>query len=185
MNTSFTYDEIAAQHKELAQMLGLPTLDVIGEIAACEEALAHAHEEIGDTPIAIDAAAHPRPLGLARLLLEHNFKVTEVYLDFVSEEDASAAAWLHDNAPQVQLSSIIMPDLRIAPRTREREVLAIGQKAAWFTGTSHFVNIVEGAGLWGFSGIRNMAELMREAWAHEKDTRDLVPRKGLGCPSCF
>jgi len=183
--SSFTYDEIAAQHKELAQTLQLPALDAIGEIAACEEALAHARAEIGDAPIAIDAAAHPRPLGLARLLLEHNFKVTEVYLDFVSEEDAPAAAWLHDNAPQVQLSSIVMPDLRVASRTREQEVLAIGQKAAWFTGTSHFVNIVEGAGLWGFSGIRNMAELMREAWAHEKDTRDLVPRKGLGCPSCF
>ncbi|MBR1830165.1 MAG: hypothetical protein IJ781_11830, partial [Atopobiaceae bacterium] len=160
-------------------------IDIAAERAACEEALEQTREAIGDTPIAIDAAAHPRPLGLTRLLLAHGFNVTEVYLDAISDEEADAAAWLHDNASQVQLSSIVMPDLRVASRTRVRDVLAIGQKAAWFTGTSHFVNIVEGAGLWGFSGIRAMAELMRDAWAHEKDTRDLVPRKGLGCPSCF
>lgn len=182
---SFDYDEIAAQHEQLAKELKVDPIDIAAERAACEEALEQTREAIGDTPIAIDAAAHPRPLGLARLLLAHGFNVTEVYLDAISDEEADAAAWLHDNAPQVQLSSIVMPDLRVASRTRDRDVLAIGQKAAWFTGTSHFVNIVEGAGLWGFSGIRAMAELMRDALAHEKDTRDLVPRKGLGCPSCF
>ena len=53
----------------------------------------------------------------------------------------------------------------------ESDVLAIGQKAAWFTGTRHFVNLVEGAGLYGFDGIRRMAELMTEAWQEEKRSR--------------
>jgi hypothetical protein len=122
---------------------------------------------------------------MAQLLASHGFNVTEVYLDAVSAEDAPALDWLHSNAPQVELSAIVAPELRVAPRNRERELLAIGQKAAWFTGTRHFVNIVEGEGLWGFAGIRSLAELMREAWSCEKDVRDLVPRKGLGCVSCL
>lgn len=181
----FDYQEIRAQHEMLEAALGLPALDIEGEIARCEEALAAAHDAIGDVSLAIDAAAHPRPLGLARLLLEHGFAVREVYLDGVMDEEAPALAWLREHAPEVELSSIVLPELRVAPRTRERTHLAIGPKAAWFTGTTHFVNIVEGAGLWGFAGIRTLAQLLVDAWEHEKDTRDLIPRKGLGCPSCF
>ena len=91
---------------------------------------------------------------------------------------------LRAHAPQVQLSSIVLPELRVASRTREQKVLAIGPKAAWVNSTDRFVNMVEGGGLWGFAGICTMARLMREAWAEPKDTRDLVPRKGLGCVSC-
>ena len=32
----------------------------------CEEALFHAHQIIGDTPVAVDYLFHPRPLGLAK-----------------------------------------------------------------------------------------------------------------------
>ena len=159
--------------------------DKSAEVARCEEELAKTFDAVGDAPIAIDASAHPRPLGLARLLVEHGFNVREVYLDAVTDEDAPALTWLQTHAPEVQLSSIVLPELRIASRERPERTLAIGQKAAWFCGTQHFVNIVEGAGLWGYAGIRAMARLMREAWATPKDTRDLVPRKGLGCASCF
>jgi hypothetical protein len=37
--------------------------------------------------------------------------------------------------------------------------------------------------MWGFSGIGKMAALMEDAYKNAKDTRDLVPRKGLGCES--
>ena len=182
---SFDFEEIAAEHAQLAEALGLAAIDVTSEIEACKQALAQALAIIGQTPIAIDASAHPRPLGLARLLLESGFDVREVYLDAVMGEEEPALPWLREHAPKVELSSIILPDLRVAERTREQEVLAIGQKAAWFTGSSHFVNLVEGGGLWGFDGVRRMAALMVDAFEHEKDPRDLIPRKGLGCPSCF
>ena len=48
-----------------------------------------------------------------------------------------------------------------------------------------FVNLVEGAGLYGFDGIRKVAGLMIEAWQEEKDTEDLIIRKGWGCESCI
>ena len=49
----------------------------------------------------------------------------------------------------------------------------------------HFVNLVEGAGLYGFDGIRKVAGLMIEAWQEEKDPEDLIIRKGWGCESCI
>ena len=64
-------------------------------------------------------------------------------------------------------------------------MLALGQKAAWFTGSRHFVNMVQGAGLYGFDGIRRLAHLMVEAARKEKETPDLVIRKGWGCESCI
>ena len=47
------------------------------------------------------------------------------------------------------------------------------------------VNMVQGGGLYGFDGIRRTAELMAEAFTEEKDTEDLVVRKGWGCESCI
>ena len=182
---SFSCGEIMAQEELLCEALSLPLPDFADEIRRCDEALAQAREEIGGAPIAIDASAHPRPLGLARLLLEHGFHVTEVYLDAVSGEEEGDLAWLRENAPELALSSIILPEMRVAPRFRPEKTLAVGQKAAWFTGSEHFVNLVQGGGLWGFAGVRSMARLMLEAWREKKDARDLIPRKGWGCESCI
>lgn len=173
---SFDYDEIAGEHDELRVALRLPAVDHADQISRCEEALAAARTCIGDAPIAIDSSLHPRPLGLARLLLEHGFRVEEVYLDGVSGEEVAALDWLREHAPHVQLSSIVLPELRVAPREREAKTLALGQKAAWFCGTPYFVNLVEGGGLWGYAGIRNLARLMCEAWTTSKNTRDQIGR---------
>ena len=75
--------------------------------------------------------------------------------------------------------------MRVLPRHTEEKVLAIGQKAAWFSGSSYFVNMVQGGGLWGFDGIRRTLELMTEALLEEKDPEDLIIRKGWGCESCI
>ena len=182
---TFDYDEIEAQERRLCAALDLPLPDFAAERAACDEELARTRELVGSVPVAVDAVVHPRPLGLAHLLLAHGVEVTEVYLDGVNGEEEAELAWLRENAPDVQLSSTILPDLRVAPRTRDTAMLAIGPKAAWFCGSGHFVNMVFGGGLWGFAGVRTMARLMREAWLAEKDVRDLVPRKGLGCVSCI
>ena len=47
------------------------------------------------------------------------------------------------------------------------------------------MNIVEGGGLFGFDGIRRMAGLMEEAFSVERDARDYIQQKGLGCESCL
>lgn len=199
---SFDYDEIIRQWKTLEQAVGENVEEVEGiedtdmhmeksleritkrEIALCESALEQARKVVGDVPIMIDHTFHPRPLELAKLLLTHGFSVTRIYLDAVNPEEKDTFEWLKEQYPELEYEPTIRPEMRMKPRN-ESDVLAIGQKAAWFTGTRHFVNLVEGAGLYGFDGIRRTAELMTEAWQEEKDPEDLIIRKGWGCESCI
>lgn len=62
-----------------------------------------------------------------------------------------------------------------------KKPLPIGQKAAYFTGSPYFVNVVEGGGMYGFDGIGRMARLIAEAFSEKKDMRGLIQIKGLGC----
>lgn len=184
----FGYGEIERHMRELAEALCLPELSAEAlerEKRACEEALFAARREIGDMPIAIDYLFHPRPLGLARLLLSHGFKVETVYLDSISPEEEEDFRWLREHKPDLKLTATIQVKMRVLPRSTGREVLAIGQKAAWFSGSRHFVNIVQGGGLYGFDGIRRLAKLMTEAFREEKDTENLVIQKGWGCDCCL
>lgn len=194
--SSFDYDEICRELHDFANVLGQidgetkkitsEEMDVFchEEIRLCEESLEQLHDIIGNIPIAIDYMAHPRPLGLAKLLLTHGFYVKEIYLDSISQEEKTEFLWLQENNPELLLKATIQTKMRVLPRASEEKILAVGQKAAWFTGSRNFVNIVQGAGLWGFDGIRRMTELMRDAFLEEKDTEDLIVRKGWGCESC-
>lgn len=180
---SFSYEETDRMEQQLASALGLVRLDGEQERNACEQALTEAKKAVGDMPIAIDYTLHPRPLGLARLLLSHGFRVERVYLDAVTGEEQEDFRWLRTHFPALMLCATTQPQLRMQPRVPDAPVLALGQIAAWAEGTPFFVNLVEGGGLWGYDGIRTMAGYMIEAAKTKKDTRDLVPRKGLGCES--
>ena len=140
---------------------------------------------LGETEIAIDYTATPAPMSLARCLLEHGFRVTRIYADSIAADDQEAFCWLQEHAPDIELYATVQVKLRVLPRETEKPTLAIGQKAAYFTGTKHFVNIVEGGGMYGFDGLRRLAELMEEAYRTERDARDFIQQKGLGCDSCL
>ena len=75
--------------------------------------------------------------------------------------------------------------MRVEPRQSREKTLAIGQKAAYFTGSAYFVNLVEGGGLSGFAGIAHLAGRMREAFLRPKDTQRLIEQKGFGCGCCL
>jgi hypothetical protein len=200
---SFDYGLIEAQLTEMAEFLQMEPMDIQTQRQAAEAALCEAKRIIGDTPVAIDYTVHPRTLGLARLLLAHGFCVDRVYIDSVNREEEADFLWLKEHAPQLILSATVHVKKRVTARGRgvqsaqvpepcpsdnntdSRKVLAIGQKAAWFERTEFFVNLVSGGDLYGFSGVRRMAELMVEAFQAPKDTEDIVPRKGWGCESCI
>ena len=168
--------------------MGLPELteaELTREQKSCESALAAAKDLIGDMSVVLDYLYHPRPLGLAKLLLIHGFNVKAVYLDGISPEEKDAFDWLQECAPELELIATIQVKMRVLPRGGEKEVLAIGQKAAYFSRSRHFVNLVQGEGLYGFDGIRRTAELMMEAYREEKDTEQLVVQKGWGCECCL
>ncbi len=122
-----------------------------------------------------------RPLSLARLLLSPDFNVTAVYADSFTAEEKDDFAWLQTFYPALPVFATVQVKMRVLPRETSEKTLAIGQKAAYFTGTPYFVNTVECGGYYGFSGIRKLLSLMEEAFLQEKDTRKLIQIKGWGC----
>jgi len=177
-------DEIRENLDRLADALSFPKQDYKTEIAASERALSDALQVIGDTPIAIDYTATPRPLGLARLLAEHGFHVERVYLDAINGEEKADFDWLRENRPELTLYATVHAKMRFLSRSTDEKIIAIGQKAAYFTGTANFVNIIEGGGMYGFDGIQRLAGLLTDACQNEKDTRKLIQIKGWGCGCC-
>ena len=210
-----SYEGIIEAHRTLRNAIrgggGKPGSDrnafYARERAACEAALQDLSALIGDTAVAIDYSSHPRPLGMARLLLEAGISVRRVYLDVFSPEEEGDFELLRREFPSLEITATMQAEERLfrgkelegfreaAGEIREiREIrktgdpkepitLAIGQKAAWFEQTPHFVNMIEGGGLWGFEGIRSLCRRIGEAYMTEKDFEEIVPRKGLGCLS--
>ena len=139
---------------------------------------------IGNTPVAIDYTVAPKPLSLARFLLDNGINVKTVYLDVIDGSEEEDFNYLSKKYPELFLHSTIHVGDRRLVRS-EGKVLAVGQKAAWFEGTEYFVNMIEGGGLYGYAGITEFIKLMEDAFVNAKDLRDIVPRKGLGCRSCI
>ena len=182
---SYGYGEIRQSIRHLAETFSLPLPDLTAEEAAAEAALQKSKAVLHDTPIAIDYTATPRPLGLARLLLEHGFCVDAVYGDSFIPEEKEDFSWLQENAPALKLYATVHAKMGLLPHNAalhsQGRFLAIGQKAAYFSGTRHFVNLLEGGGLWGFRGICALAKAIQDAMTEEKDTKAIIQVKGWGC----
>ena len=184
---SYDFDEIDRNLAKLADALGIDAPDWTEAKTNAFRALEHAREVAGDFEVEIDYTATPRPVGLALLLAERGFRVTRVYTDAMIEEERPAFERLRTLAPELLLTATVHAKMRFAGKGvhEHAPVLAIGQKAAYFSGTRHFVNIVAGGGMYGFDGVARLAALIEDAATHEKDTETVIQHKGLGCRSCL
>jgi hypothetical protein len=180
LETSFSYERIEQSLEKLINRFHLHNHDYMQLERDADTALMHAHEMIGDTPVAIDYAAVSQPLQLAQLLLSHDFNVKRIYMDHVLPGDEEALAWLKEYRADLAVYSAVNFQSRFIPRT-EHDTLAVGQKAAYFSGTDRFVNIVENGDLWGFSGICRLAAMMEDAFINRKNMREVIQVKAWGC----
>ena len=71
--------------------------------------------------------------------------------------------------------------MRFSPRRFPDGLVAIGQKAAWFTGAKHMVNLIEGGPYWGHGGVAGLARRLAAAAEHEADVASIIRIKGYGC----
>lgn len=182
---SFNYDEIDNGYRALAEALGKPAPDFSFKREECDRALKETKDLIGDTPISIDFAFCPRPLGLARMLLDAGFNVEKVYLDAISGEEKNDYLYLQQAFPNLTLHPTVHAKMRFMASKEPTKTLAIGQKAAYFANTNHFVNVVEGGGMHGYQAVLQTLQYMREAFLEEKDMRSLIQVKGMGCEGCI
>lgn len=185
LSNSFAYDEIISNLHAAADALALPKASYDEDVALCEQALAATRSRIGTMPVAIDSAAVFRPFSLAKLLLQHGFCVQRIYTDGIGSEDADDFFWVQEHYPDIVLYSMRHAKMRRIDRRTDVPMLAVGQKAAYFTGTTHFVNIAENGGLRDFTGIRTLLDWMADACRTEKDARRYINLKGWGCRSCI
>lgn len=180
---SYDYDEINSTLNTLRDLLGLPEKIYEEKRQMCDKALENVRQTLGGAPVEIDYTATPRPLSLARLLLTHGINVTRLYCDSFSAAEKSDLEFLQKNFPDIDVYATVQVKMRELDRCRSCKTLAIGQKAAYFGSSPYFINIVQGGGLYGYSGIIKLCEMITDAWSHEKDTKNLIQIKGMGC-SC-
>ena len=105
--------------------------------------------------------------------------------DTVTGEDKGAFDFLKANYPELKLYPTVHAAMRFHSPGERSDFVAIGQKAAHFTNTPHFVNVVEGGGMLGYQAVLKTMELLEEAAREEKDLRSLIQIKGMGCGGCI
>lgn len=185
VSSSWDMEEIENHLQAVASRLHIECPSYAAEKEQCEKALAQTRQCLGQMPIAVDYTAVMRPFSLARLLLTYGFWVERIYADGANPEDAEDFYWIQAHYPQLQLYATRHADMRCLARTTAQPMLAIGQKAAYFTGTKHFVDMAEGGGLRDYAGILRLAALMQDAYHTEKEAKPYISRKGWGCTSCL
>lgn len=187
---SYSLEEIEQNLTHVAHSLDIPLPDLSHDKAHVSTALAETLACVGNRPITLDYTLTARPLSLARLLLEHGFSLTTLYLDAFSPCEEADYHWLREHAPTLAIHPTLAPSLRLAHIRAQSApngdtVLALGQKAAYFSGTNFFVNCVADGGLFDYAGICRLLARIREAHSKPKDRRTILQIKGLGLPSCL
>lgn len=193
LSFSFDFDELEDNYRKLAAALETEKPDFSGLQKKADEAMLRAKEVIGDTPVAVDYTFTFRILSFARMLLEYGFRVTEIYADAFASEDEENFRWIREHFPDMIISATNRPEMRFLYHgddagdggTERPRVLAVGQKAAYFTRTDYFVNVAESGGYYGYDGIIRIADLMIDAWKNKKDRKSIIQKKGYGCESCL
>lgn len=182
---SYSYAEIKSNLSSLAQLIGDCAPDVQLMEQRAQDAIDHALQVLGDTPIVIDYTATSRPLGLAWYLLDQGFNVIKIYADTIAPDEEGTLHDLKDHYPDLLLHATVHYDCRLDTRSLANEysgyLLAIGQKAAYYSGTQYFVNLIENSGYYGFDGITRLANLMVEAMLAPAPVREISAVKGWGC----
>ena len=179
-------EEIEENYRTLAAALDLPTPDFSAEKEAANEALASLRREIGETPVVLDYTASPRILSLARRLLEAGIRVERIFADSFIPGDRADFEFLRSRFPELPITPTLHVSMRFPEEGRgSGKCLGVGQKAAFFTGTPHFADLVWGRGFYGFAGVRKIAELIADAFRVPKDLPQTIRHKGWGCESCL
>lgn len=169
----------------LAELTGIPLWDTTAEKSAARTALAQAADALAGRPVAICQTATTRPVALARRLVESGIRVTDLYCDSFLPADKTDFEILRQKAPCILVHPTTVPEMRFAtPAEKRDDIVAIGQKAAFFTGATHMLNMIEGGPWWGHGGVRSLALALAAAAREPVDVDRIISVKGYGCNGC-
>ncbi len=169
----------------LAELTGIPLWDTTAEKSAARTALAQAADALAGRPVAICQTATTRPVALARRLVESGIRVTDLYCDSFLSADKTDFEILRKKAPDILVHPTTVPEMRFAtPAEKRDDIVAIGQKAAFFTGATHMLNMIEGGPWWSHGGVRSLALALAAAAREPVDVDRIISVKGYGCNGC-
>ena len=169
----------------LAELTGIPLWDTTAEKSAARTALAQAADALAGRPVAICQTATTRHVALARRLVESGIRVTDLYCDSFLPADKTDFEILRKKAPGILVHPTTVPEMRFAtPAEKRDDIVAIGQKAAFFTGATHMLNMIEGGPWWGHGGVRSLALALAAAAREPVDVDRIISVKGYGCNGC-
>ncbi len=183
LSNVFDYDKIDEDMKYACECMQIPIKDedrISFERKQTEFKIQQLKSLIKDTMISIDQSAIEYPLSLALFLGQHDIKVHSIFLDALQEDDSVLQQLIKIN-PNIQIYPIESCLMRQIKRETTSNVIAIGQQAAYFLNTSHFVNIIFQASMYGYKGIQHLCTLIEEAYENQKDIQSMVTYKGWRC----
>lgn len=171
--TSFQPVCIRENYEKLAKKLCVDCPDLATYEARCEDALKETVEFLNGMPIVIDEGAILRPFDLAKVLLENGFNVTHIFQQKVLPTDKENYNWVIENYPEVNIMQPRNPKVTLFEKFNE-ESLAIGYSAAYVTGAFHVVDINGQHGLYGYNGLIELLEMMRNASMEKADLKKII-----------
>ncbi|MGH4038726.1 MAG: nitrogenase component 1 [Sphaerochaeta sp.] len=178
----YRFDEIKENNKKLEEIFGtsIDTYDIETKI---KKQLLELKDLLNGWSISIDYTATYRAFNLARLFEENGIDVNTLYVESVADDDKEDYEWLKENKLNLKLISPSHPGSIFIHKegSGNDNVLAIGQKAAFFEGTDHFVNLIEGSGYQGFDGLSHLLSDVSDAFYNVKDTKSIISVKAWGC----
>ncbi len=189
--------ETTASIRQLLTAMDLTAASMPDTMLAChrEDAasgLAALKAEIGSLPIAIDYTFTHCLFSMARALIEAGLNVVRLYADACLPEEAEDFQWLQQHSPDLEIYSAKQADMRFAVTADAlaaaqepdppRRILALGQKAAYYTASPYFVSVIESGGAFGLSGLADLSQEMLQASRTPKNLEKTISPKGWRGP---
>ena len=183
LRPGYSYEEYDQDLREVSRLLGIspPSKEELeGLKTNVEDKVEETRRLLDGMPVSVDYTAVDCPLELALYLIRHGFRVESVYVDVFTERQEIFEK-LKETAPDLKIYQTSGWNMRQMDRHREEKILCIGQKAAYFNDSDHFVNVIENEGMYGYQGILTLMDHMVQAYKEEKPMKELVQIKGWGC----
>ncbi len=185
LSFSFQEEELDRGYQKLAKALHIDAPDFSEEKKQMRQALLATKELVKETPFALDYTFTFKTLSFAKLLLDNGFCLERIYVDAFVEEERDLFEEIKEDYPSLAILPTNQPAMRFCHEDAQGKVIALGEKAAYFEGTNHFVQVVESGGYFGYQGIVKICQMIQEAYLVEKERKTRIQRKGFRCESCL
>lgn len=171
--TTFKLDEIKKNYETLAKFFGVQCPDVTAYEEACKKALKETREHLKDMPIVISGESIIRPFDFAKTLLEAGINVACIHEQLLLPSDKENFEWVRKNHPEVMILQPQSPKASLREQYFEK-CLAIGYSAAYQSNTNYVVDIDGQHGLYGYQGLLDLLEMIRNAADEEIDLKKVL-----------